>query len=398
MWNRPWRLAEGICIGAGLIVVGLLLQFTIGSIDWQLIAYPLNAILLVVFMLVLCVLYAVRKRFYIISWTMTMTAAVPAIAYGVLVTLLMALTGYDEMLRSWPLVLIYIWLMNILGLTALHRLLHITRGGIVHNVCHVCNHLGLFMAMVCGTLGNADMQRLSMTVRVGSPEWRALDKRAAAAGQGATQTAIRELPLAIELRSFSIDEYPPKYVIIDNTTGQVIKDTQWQVRQDTLLEYAAIRPQADSTAMTSYIEWRSMGACTAACVTATQPSGQQVSGWVSCGNFMFPYQALRLDDRCSVVMPEREPRRYTSEVTVYTQAGDKQDALIEVNHPLEIDGWKIYQLSYDEALGRWSDTSVFELVRDPWLPYVYAGIFMMLLGAALNFLTAGHNAPKTRQQ
>ncbi len=55
---------------------------------------------------------------------------------------------------------------------------------------------------------------------------------------------------------------------------------------------------------------------------------------------------------------------------------------------MEIAGWKIYQLSYDESKGRWSDISVFELVRDPWLPVVYAGIIMMMLGAICLFVNA----------
>ena len=129
-----------------------------------------------------------------------------------------------------------------------------------------------------------------------------------------------------------------------------------------------------------------MGACTAALVTATnEATGEKCSGWVSCGSFMFPYRALRINDRYSAVMPDREPRRYASEVTVYTRSGQSINATIEVNKPLEVEGWKIYQLSYDEKLGRWSDTSVFELVSDPWLPWVYAGIYMMLAGALLNF-------------
>ena len=96
---------------------------------------------------------------------------------------------------------------------------------------------------------------------------------------------------------------------------------------------------------------------------------------------MFPYQALRLDSGVSLVMPQREPRRFASDVTVYTQAGDVLRDTVEVNHPLKIAGWDIYQLSYDEAKGRWSNISVFELVRDPWLPYVYVGIVIMMLGA-----------------
>ena len=132
-----------------------------------------------------------------------------------------------------------------------------------------------------------------------------------------------------------------------------------------------------------------MGACTAAHITATSTANaaERVSGWVSCGSFMFPYRALRLNDRYSAYMPMREPKRYASEVTVYGEDGKRTDAVIEVNHPLETGGWKIYQLSYDEALGRWSDISVLELVRDPWLPWVYAGIYMLLAGAVLMFFT-----------
>ena len=100
---------------------------------------------------------------------------------------------------------------------------------------------------------------------------------------------------------------------------------------------------------------------------------------------MFPYKALRLNQKMSLIMPEREPRRFASDVTVYTQSGALEKATIEVNRPFEIDGWKIYQLSYDESKGRWSDISVFELVRDPWLPVVYAGIWMMIVGAVCMF-------------
>ena len=35
-----------------------------------------------------------------------------------------------------------------------------------------------------------------------------------------------ELPLAIELRSFTIDEYPPKLMLIDNTTGKALPEKQ----------------------------------------------------------------------------------------------------------------------------------------------------------------------------
>lgn len=48
---------------------------------------------------------------------------------------------------------------------------------------------------------------------------------------------------------------------------------------------------------------------------------------------------------------------------------------------MKVDGWKIYQYSYDTRMGKDNEISIFQLVKDPWLPLVYAGIFMMLAGA-----------------
>ena len=385
----------GTVIAVGLLLVGGLLQLTLGAIDWQLLSSPVNLILLLIILLALGVSYALRKRIYAVAWAMTQYAAVPAIVCGVAVTLVMGLTGWDAMLQSWPLVLSYAWMMAIVGWVAIDRAVRLCTGRSVRQsrivtFTSLLNHAGLFLAMVCGTLGNADMQRLHMTVRVGHPERFAVDVM----GQG----LVHPLPLSIQLHRFTIDQYPPQYAIIDNATGQVLADAPWQVAQDTLLEFSTPRTVGDG-----YEASGQVGACTAAFVTATPlaeaeasamtEATAQVQGWVSCGSFMHPYSVLPLTGQHSLVMLEPEPRRYASEVTVSTADGQTVDAVIEVNRPLEVDGWKVYQLSYDQTLGRWSDVSVFELVRDPWLPWVYAGIYMLLAGAVLTFLI---HQPKPR--
>lgn len=242
MWNKPWRFAEGAAIGAGLVIVGMILQLSIGPINWQMLSAPLNLILLVAFLLALGVLCFLRKRLYIVSWTLTLHAAAPALVFGVALTLVMGLSGWDEMLSAWPFVLIYIWLMIIVGLVTIDRAMRLLTGKNVRlsrfaTFTSLLNHAGLFMAMVCGTLGNADMQRLHMTVKVGNPEWRAVEAD--------NHAKMHELPIAIELHSFSIDEYPPQYTVIDNETGQVLKEAPWQIVEDTLYDYAAPRPQSE---------------------------------------------------------------------------------------------------------------------------------------------------------
>ena len=83
---------------------------------------------------------------------------------------------------------------------------------------------------------------------------------------------------------------------------------------------------------------------------------------------------------------------------IYTQEGTITGGTIEVNRPMEIEGWKIYQLSYDETKGRWSDISVFELVRDPWLPVVYTGIIMMMAGASVCLSAHKRGKRRTRNE
>jgi ABC-type transport system involved in cytochrome c biogenesis permease subunit len=81
------------------------------------------------------------------------------------------------------------------------------------------------------------------------------------------------------------------------------------------------------------------------------------------------------------------PKRFASEIQIFTKSGKNIEATLEVNKPFEVDGWKIYQYGYDTQMGPQSRVSIFELVSDPWLPWVYAGFYMMLAGAVLMTLT-----------
>jgi len=156
------------------------------------------------------------------------------------------------------------------------------------------------------------------------------------------------------------------------------------------VEVLAYIPQAAvvrDSAFTSVVPMLMDGAATALKVRVTNPSLKApVEGWVSNGSYLFPYQVLYIDETSSVAMPVQEVKKYTSQVTVFTEAGHRKKANIEVNKPLSIEDWIIYQYSYDEKMGKYSKTSVFELVRDPWLPVVYTGIFMLLAGALFLFI------------
>ena len=72
-----------------------------------------------------------------------------------------------------------------------------------------------------------------------------------------------------------------------------------------------------------------------------------------------------------------------ADVVVKGKSGEETSAVIEVNKPLKIDGWKMYQYGYDEEAGVEGKMSILQMVKDPWLPLVYLGIFTMIAGAFL---------------
>ena len=281
MWVKPWTMKEGFLIGGGLLVTGLLLQWVLGPVEWSLLAWPVNLILLVLLVLVIGVMYALRRKVYTFEWMMHGSAAVPCLSYAAALAILMGLIPQvrgegvpwlSQMLRFWPFVLIWTWMMLISALAALNHLLRWK----VKEIPFLLNHLGVLIAVVSATLGNADIRKLQMTAFTGEPEWRALDELG----------MVHEPGLAIELHQFTMEEYP------DHT-----------------------------------------------------------------------------------------PKRFASDITVYTEDGKSVRGTVEVNKPLKVNGWKIYQYGYDSFRGAESTYSVFQLVRDPWIFWVYLGIFLMIAGA-----------------
>ena len=367
----------------------------------------------------------------------TMQAAIPAIAAAAILTLIMGVTkqvaegkrpmdpvGLTKMLSFWPFILVYVWMTAILGEVTINQIARFSW----RRFPTLVSHVGLFLILTCGTLGSADMLRVKMYCETGQPEWRGLD----------AFNNVHQLPVAIQLEKFTIDEYPPKLMLIDKTGRPLPQDKPENLLVDNGMKSGQLldckidilkridnavpvmlskmigkMPEGmmgnirmDSLGQArnkdGYIASDASGSACALLVRVTigvnangssdsnliKGHKEVVTGWITSGSYLFPYQALRLKDGRMLAMPNREPRRFASLVNIYTQSGQNIQTEIEVNKPFTIEGWKIYQLSYNEQMGKWSNLSVFELVTDPWLPVVYIGIFMLLIGAVGMFLTA----------
>ena len=296
MWNRPWKIKEGFAIGIGLMLVGMVLQLTVGPVAWSAFAWPTNGIVMAAFLAVIALIYALRKRVYAMQFLGTNHAAIPAMALAVVLTIVMGITiqspegtWFSNMLSFWPFVLVYMLIALVLGQVIIGRAMHFKWK---RDIPFMLNHLGLFLAMTTATLGNADVQRLRMITTEGQAEWRAV----------ADNGMVKTMPMSIELKKFVMETY---------------------------------------------------------------------------------------DDG--------SPKRFASVIKVVEKSGQEMEATIDVNKPIVVDGWKIYQYGYDTSMGAESKISILELVSDPWLPLVYAGIFMMLGGAVCMFIFGKRESEKVRR-
>lgn len=403
MWKQPWRYKEGAIICFGLFITGAALQLTLGSVKASLFQYPANLIFGGIYLGCMLILHLNKKQSAFIRWLSGLEASITAICAFIVMILIMGFTpqsppqaeidpeeiiagiGLRQLTSSWSFLLIFLYMLTVLLLTTIRKSLRYKAG----SIGFLLNHAGLSIALWGAILGSGDVQRLHLVAKVGTPEWRATDP----------QGKSTELPLVIRLEQFTIEEFPPKVMIIDNTTGTTLpkgKPAMLSIENDTLngklLDWqftgSNFLPMA-ARVTGKYVPFDKEGATTALYIKAKNlKSGIKKEGWISYGSFMFPHQTLELDKEHSLVMPPREPKRFTSKVAVFTKEGQKISATIEVNKPLKVNGWKIYQHSYNKSMGKWSKTNTFELVRDPWLPIIYTGIAMMLAGAIHLFVFA----------
>ncbi len=179
-------MKEGFLIGGGLIFVGLMLELSVGPVVWEAFAWPVNGIVLAGFLAIIALFFILgnckssaqpegtlefvnckssarpegmldtsrnckslnrkslnrkslnrksldRKWNYAFQFIGTYQAAIPAMVYAVVLTIIMGLTRQqvggtwlNNMLSFWPFVLIYVYITVILGMVTLRRIYSLT--------------------------------------------------------------------------------------------------------------------------------------------------------------------------------------------------------------------------------------------------------------------------------
>ena len=393
IWRHPWQYRESLSIAAALITGGFALQLSLGPLNPYFLHSPANVCLAALIVL-WAALSLVLKKYRVVQWLSGVHLAVTLILSLLVFSLFMGLTpqfsrphpggglisrlGFTSMTSSWPFMLIYLATLVSLAMVVFRRL-----GSLRRNLVFFLNHAGLWLVLAAAGLGAADQARHVMYVEEGQMEWRVYSR----------DNQVLELPLAIRLDKFDMEEYPPKLAIIDRETGVPQPEGRpatYQIDRDepagrlldwdlTLLEYIY---RAVPVGEGRYKETgRPTSAQAVEVAVKNRRTGEIRQGWVAAGNRFLPPSPLVLDERLVLVMSQPEPKKFTSQIKVFSQDGQEKEALLEVNKPLRVGDWLIYQYGYDNQAGRMSNYSSFELVYDPWLPAAYAGLALWALGA-----------------
>ena len=390
-----WGYKESIFVGISLLLIGLALQVLIGKDVNIELHWPFNFIVFSIH-IILCVFsFVFFKGTTIIRWITRVPASMVSIVMVLFLTMLIGtipqtlenksaivvLLGLNKITQTWYFLLILFFFSTCLLMVSIKRI----SLGFLSNLGFLVNHLGLYIALNAGVFGSGDLIRYTMELKENKIAWVAND---------ANNKAV-VMPIAIVLEDFVMDEFAPKLAII-NHKGDLLtqkgknlflvkKGLKVELENNYSVEVVDYIPEAVKF-NNSYRSVNQEGATPAVYVKVTNSkTGFKGAGWLASGTFLYDQQHLGLEKHQFLVLTKPEPKKFSSKIKVFTVEKEEYSTVLEVNKPFEVMGWKMYQLSYDERFGKYSTTSTIEFVKDPWLPVVYLGVFMMIAGAIYLF-------------
>ncbi len=320
--GRQKTLITELIIVFAAIVAGVALQITAGPFDPAIVRFPASVVFLLIFLLI-----ASLAPNSVVSRFGTLSLSLILISVFLILSLFMGLVPQSGIINSWPFALTYLMLLTNLALVVGRR----ARSLRLKDTGFMLNHAGLFILLFSAGFGSADSGKYFMTVYEGKIEWR---------GENIRTGRIDELPVAIMLKNFDMEEYFPKTVIIDKKSGDAIPSGEWIIVSDSLVDN-------DNHAPAAYIR------------ASNNKTGDKYEGWVSCGNYSQPFRVLDLSEGVCVAMAYPEPKSFSSDIEVKREKGGAKAGVVRVNHPLTVGSWEIYQYSYDTQKGRDSAYFVF---------------------------------------
>ena len=398
IWVFPWGFTESSLIVTAIIISGFLIDlFSLKRTKIE-FSYPGNIIILSILFVVLIVVSLIFKKSHFVKWLQSAQLAIVTISWMLLLVLLMGIFKQES--SSEQSIVNQLYLSNILSSSAfllLQLILLINLSFAIikrfqrfnfKNFTFILNHLGILIIVIGLGFGTGDISKYTLKISKNDFTWKTK--------QGNTDI---ELPFAFKLIDFKLENFPAKIGIINNQTDKIIKgnDKIILTGQDSIIQFKGKKIRLKKHLKNSvqfgenFHPVNETGSCLAAFIEIEDENKKKQKAWISRGSHLYPSVLFPIDSSYTLAMLEPEAKSYKSDISVYFKSGDIQQYTIEVNKPIHISGWDIYQTDYNKEMGEWSDYSIIEMVYDPWLNVIYFGVFLMLIGVVLLIFTGRVN-------
>jgi hypothetical protein len=392
-WQTPWRFSQSLVIVGGVVLSLLAVQLLLGG---RAIApqYPANRMAFAILSLVTITAAAAFVEFSFVRWLGGLHLS---LACGSLITIILILStlmpsapsgeetvnfflprlhlAYPH--RGWSLAgCLAILFVNVAA--AMGRRI---RRFQARQLSFLVLHGGILLAMGMAMCATSEMVSLSVKMSVGG------------SGTELFVNGGKEifLPAKLRLASFDLENYPPKLALVTargDGRERFEATERWCAKGESFswgeIEAEILEFLPSAIFRMDQNGWESTdvkGACPAAFVLVKNTNGRKLAeGWVSCGGPFSNKAELPLGIGRALVMIPPSPSIFRAEFQIVEKNGRARRETVVVNRPLHIGPWWVYLTNYDVGRGAASRWAGFQIVNDPTLKYVYAGLAMILAG------------------
>lgn len=384
------RLLASLILPLILITLSLLLQFIFGNFPLDAFRFPINMLVIAELFVMSIILHIFFNKKSVIQYLSSSYAALSSISLFAVLVIIMVLipqdinhnglikiSGFGKITHSWLYVFSTFYIIICLGMVTVRRLLPLN----LKNIFFFINHFGLWIVLAAASLGQADKVRINITVPEEELIW-----------YGYTENdQYFEPNFAIKLNKFNIEFYNPKLGIVDDN-GEMLSAKDYQPTEiidgGTIMykdyKIEVVETLEDAISINDSV-MRVMGLTEKTYVASLKVSKngkEAVKYYIQSGTSFQPLVSASIDKGINLVLLNPEPKYFGSEIELFTIEGVKNEKhIIEVNKPLKLNSWTIYQTSYFKSPEYEGYISVFTAVFDPWLKIVYIGFALMFIGA-----------------
>ncbi len=386
IWQYPWQFKESLIILSTAIIISFILDFIDKSNTILKPVFPYNIyILLAIFVFDTLIFISFRKTNFV-KWLQSGYLAISTIIWLFILVIIMGI--FEQNNQSEGLIynlhlnnIIYSKSFIIVEFALFTNLLMVIYSKLnefsIRNFSFITNHLGILILLISLSFGAGDIEKYNMKIDTQNYVWGVSSK-----------DKTTELPFALKLNNFYIDMFPAKITIVENKTDNIIDDNSniISANKDSVIIFnkykiSLLKYYNNGVFINNkFYSVNDQGAAPTAMLCIKTKHSTDTC-YVSCGSYMYPSKVYSLDTDYTIVMLEPEPKLFKSDVKIIYKNSETENISIEVNKPINIYGWDIYQTDYNKDMGKWSEYSIVEIVKDPWLNIVYIGIFMMIIGA-----------------